>query len=156
MTLSPSTLGVSSMGAVLDQINHYRALHHARPLQWNSTLTQMAQAHADQLKSSLLHIEHGNLMDPAGNIVGQNIAVAGGPRWDPVKAIKVWYAEEPLYDYYFPSYQKGTGHFTQLVWQSTTDVGVGVARGESVTIVVADFAPAGNVQGQFDKNVHPR
>ncbi len=37
------------------------------------------------------------------------------------------------------------GHFTQVVWKATTQVGFGVARGATWTYVVANYNPAGNM-----------
>lgn len=49
------------------------------------------------------------------------------------------------------------GHFTQVVWNATTHVGLGLARKDSedshLVIVVANYAPAGNVLGKFKDNV---
>lgn len=48
------------------------------------------------------------------------------------------------------------GHFTQLVWRSSQDLGVGKARSRcGKIIVVANYRPAGNVAGQFHDNVLP-
>jgi len=49
------------------------------------------------------------------------------------------------------------GHFTQVVWRSTTHVGVGIANGPKGTFVVANFLPVGNIvnPGYFEKNVIP-
>lgn len=50
-----------------------------------------------------------------------------------------------------------SGHFTQVVWNSTTNVGLGIARQDSenshLVVVVANYAPGGNVLGRFKDNV---
>ena len=63
---------------------------------------------------------------------------------------------DPGYD--FKSEQPGwSGHFTQVVWKSTTQLGVGRAEamhnGLLCTYVVARYRPAGNFIGEFSKNV---
>ena len=50
-------------------------------------------------------------------------------------------------------------YFTQLVWDTTTHVGVGIAT-KSVgsnwkTIAVAKYSPQGNIKGQYISHVHP-
>ena len=70
------------------------------------------------------------------------------------------YKEIESYDYNSPSYSDATGHFTQVVWKSTTKVGAGIATyndGNNVaTYIVARYKPAGNVIGAFEANVMAR
>lgn len=48
------------------------------------------------------------------------------------------------------------GHFTQLVWASSRELGVGKARSrQGKTVVVAMYRPPGNVCGLFEENVLP-
>lgn len=48
-----------------------------------------------------------------------------------------------------------SGPFTQLVWSNTKELGVGRACSRSGrTIVVANYLPRGNVNGQYANNVH--
>lgn len=46
------------------------------------------------------------------------------------------------------------GHFTQVVWEGSTELGVGLATDGYITFVVGQYLPAGNMQGQFEQNVH--
>ena len=46
-------------------------------------------------------------------------------------------------------------HFTALVWKSTERIGVGLSQGRNGSYLVVNFAPAGNVLGQFRTNVRP-
>jgi len=48
------------------------------------------------------------------------------------------------------------GHFTQVVWEESKEIGVGVAAdGKGTIFAVANYFPAGNYRGQFPKNVKP-
>ena len=48
------------------------------------------------------------------------------------------------------------GHFTQVVWKGSKEIGVGKAQGrDGKTIVVASYRPAGNMVGSFRDNVLP-
>ena len=50
-----------------------------------------------------------------------------------------------------------TGHFTQLVWKESTQLGIGVARmnmsGFAGWIVVGRYKKHGNMAGDFGANV---
>ena len=65
------------------------------------------------------------------------------------------YAEIKKYDWKNPGYQRGVGHFTQMVWKSSTKLGVGIAFNErsKKTYIVARYSPAGNFLGRFSENV---
>jgi hypothetical protein len=65
-----------------------------------------------------------------------------------------WYNEISMYNFN-GDYQPGTGHFTQVVWKASQNLGVGFAfrdRGREV-FVVAQYTPQGNYIGEFRKNV---
>ena len=48
------------------------------------------------------------------------------------------------------------GHFTQVVWKSSTDFGVGKAQTkDGKWLVVANYYPAGNFVGRYKENVLP-
>ena len=41
------------------------------------------------------------------------------------KASQSWYSEVKLYNFNSPGYTKGVGHFTQLVWKGSKQIGCG-------------------------------
>ena len=50
----------------------------------------------------------------------------------------------------------GTGHFTQVVWVKSTELGMGHATSQSGSVyTVARYSPPGNYTnpGQFEQNV---
>ena len=50
-----------------------------------------------------------------------------------------------------------TGHFTQVVWKGSQQLGVGVAFANNgrIAVVVANYSPPGNYQNRFTDNVLP-
>lgn len=47
-----------------------------------------------------------------------------------------------------------TGHFSQLVWRDSKEVGIGTAQSKSGNFfLVARYSPRGNIDGKFNDNV---
>jgi hypothetical protein len=40
------------------------------------------------------------------------------------------------------------GHYTQLIWPSTQEVGCAISKGETTDVLACRYAPAGNIVGQ--------
>ena len=56
--------------------------------------------------------------------------------------------------YIFLYFFLGTGHFTQVVWKNTRDIGIGKAFGKDGRVFVCvNYHPPGNVIGRFKDNV---
>ena len=62
-----------------------------------------------------------------------------------------------MYDFQNPAFNYDTGHFTQLLWNGSKRIGVGLAVKKEGDIYkyycVAHYQPAGNVIGNFAENV---
>lgn len=77
--------------------------------------------------------------------------------------MEAWGEEGRRYDFHNPNDGKegddgSTGHFSQLVWRSTESVGCGrgECRGRNGVpgwLVVCEYWPAGNVEGEFGEEV---
>lgn len=75
-------------------------------------------------------------------------------------AINTFYRELKFYNFNNTGFTMKTGHFTQIVWNASIEIGVGVAtypdqRYKHRTVVCINYRPPGNVQGQFQQNVLP-
>lgn len=139
---------------MLNAINLARTTNNKPRVAWCSDCSKSAQEQADKIAQRGGVLEHGCLVDSHGQM-GQNIAL-GGKNFTFDKALAMWMQEQCNYRG-GNSYQPGCGHFTQVVWKSTTHVGVGVAKipcgNGAKTIIVANFHPPGNFDQQFAANV---
>lgn len=129
--------------------NTYRALHGVPPVTWSATVAASAQAWADTCPSG-----------HSGSGYGENMAFSSPASYNPgvETIVQWWYDEEPLYDYSNPGFSSDTGHFTQVVWKGTTEIGCGFKSGcstGSANVWVCQYNPPGNYTGQFAANVFP-
>ncbi|MBD2518829.1 secretion protein [Nostoc sp. FACHB-973] len=165
---SDSVLGQTSIdlatlrSAAVSKHNTYRATHKSPNITISDSLNSSAQAWAEKIASSG-EFEHSTNR----NNVGENIYASYSTQStvDPTTlgntAVKEWYDEIKDYNYANPGFSSETGHFTQVVWKGSTQLGCGAAQGTATIegtnynafYVVCQYAPAGNVQGQFPDNV---
>jgi len=141
--------------AILEKINGYRRSHQAPDVTWSDTISSsVSQPWTDHLAATKT-FEH----NPDSHEYGENLAMTG-PSNDLTMAVEnaiaMWYSEITDYDFYNPVYAPNTGHFTQLVWVNTMQIGVGVTVGSSGEVyVVMNYDPPGNYLGDFVANVLP-
>ncbi|CAF1531335.1 unnamed protein product [Adineta ricciae] len=132
--------------------NDLRRRHGIEVLKLNDDLCRLAQQWANHLASTgtLVHskTKYRNVN------VGENLRCQSWPITGQ-KMTQSWYDENTKYDYRNPSYQPGTGHFTQVVWKGSQEVGFAQAQGTSMIYAVAMYYPPGNYVGEFDRNVFP-
>lgn len=71
--------------------------------------------------------------------------------------VQSWYNENEHYNYDQGGFSLETGHFTQLVWQGSRKLGVGIAfnHDHKQVFVVAQYTPPGNYEGEYQNNVSP-
>jgi pathogenesis-related protein 1 len=132
------------------------------PLTWSTDLAKTAQAYADKLASggNCLNLVHS--MAPG---LGENLAGYQGKAATTTEVVEGWAGEEACYTFgKFMSDDKcdmtcttqqhsnGCGHYTQVVWRNTTQVGCGMGMcgtGRSAGEVwVCNYKAPGNYVGQ--------
>lgn len=144
---STSTASSGFASTILKAHNDKRALHKdTSSLTWSDELASYAQAYADKYDCS------GTLTHSGGKY-GENLAAG----YDAAGSVNAWYDEIKDYDYSNPSYSSATGHFTQVVWKGSTQLGCGIKNCNNAwgNYVICSYSPAGNVIGKFPDNVQP-
>lgn len=138
--------------AALKIHNDARAAIGVAALVWSDALAADAAAWAENMaeKDKMYHSSHDQRPNQGENLYyttatdtersGQNAALA-------------WYNEIQDYTYAPIGSKKNNfaaiGHYTQMVWKSTTAVGIALAVSKSgATYVVARYSPPGNWQGE--------
>ena len=139
--------------------NTLRAKHNSAALTKLDDIATLAKTTLDGC------IKAGNLVH-SGNTyknqwLGQNLYVCGGtvPTADGV--LDSWYTkEEKNYDYDKGASKNGgtIGHFTQVVWKGSKQIGCAVAQGtwsgfKNSYFVCCNYFPGGNMVGAYTKNV---
>ncbi|KAJ5892250.1 uncharacterized protein N7473_008478 [Penicillium subrubescens] len=95
---------------VLQVTNEYRKAHDAEPLVWNDTLVKYSHKWAQTC-----------IWKHSDGPYGENLAF-GFPNAS--SAVEAWGDEREYYNFDKPTgFSEKTGHFTQLVWKATTEVG---------------------------------
>ncbi|GFP67975.1 protein PRY2 [Saccharomyces cerevisiae] len=133
--------------SMVNEHNTKRALHKdTGSLTWSDTLATYAQNYADSYDCS------GNLVH-SGGPYGENLALGYGT----TGSVDAWYNEITSYDYSNPGFSESAGHFTQVVWKGTSEVGCGLKScgGAWGDYIICSYKAAGNVIGEFADNVMP-
>ena len=137
---------------ILTNHNYHRKRHQVDDLSRSSDIETIAQNYSEYL-ASIDEMKH------SGNKYGENLYYcwsSSGVCVTGEKASQAWYDEVSKYDFKNPGFSSGTGHFTQLVWKGSKQIGCGAACNEKNNCyVTCNYSPAGNVLSQFDTNVYP-
>lgn len=144
-----------SSGAMLRAHNNVRLDHGLSPFTWSNKLAVSAQGWSDKLKTESCKMRHDQNTPYGENIyweslIGGGVDVMISTDQDPV----IWWAnEEKFYNYDKNTCRPGEqcGHYTQIVWADTTEVGCGVSScivgEERRDLWVCRYNPPGNYEG---------
>ncbi|CAG5036509.1 unnamed protein product [Parnassius apollo] len=134
--------------------NEYRRRHGVPPLELNKKLCKYAEEWAKILA------KNGQMEHRDQNEYGENIYYA----WSPDPNFKVsgrvpvdkWYNEINLHVFGREPNDLQSGHFSQVIWEDSRELGVGVAKSKNGQVyVVANYFPPGNIMGRFSEKVKP-
>ena len=156
----------SQKDAMLNAHNNARSIASPTPctplpaMTWNTVLANVAQAYADRCiyDHNKLRTEDAN---GAFGYVGENLYISTNTPSNPAVSVTPWDREKQDYDYATPACAPGKvcGHYTQIVWNSSQQLGCGAKLCDGATtinfpwstsrypkgyIVVCNYGPGGN------------
>ena len=138
--------------SALSRHNILRAAHGSPPLKLSDSLNEISQKYAEYLSKNEKFEHSSNKYN--GEPLGENLFYAYGKIPTGEMVSDDWYSEIKDYNFSNPGFKSGTGHFTQVVWANSEEVGFGVSKSKKGNYyVVANYYPAGNYSGQFEENV---
>jgi hypothetical protein len=131
--------------------NWYRKRHGAPPL----AMVERLNRDGDQYCAYLA--PRRTLVHSTGRDYGENLYMSTdtslSKKGHVRKACELWYGEIKDYNWNYPGFSMATGHFTAMVWKSSTQLGIGFAQSNGCIIVAGCYKVHPNMQGDFPKNV---
>lgn len=132
------------------------------PMRWSNKLANYAQEWSDHLAfKNACNMAHRSTLGFKRESYGENIYWASPLRWSDGRTevqtvnasdvARAWAEEKPDYNYASNSCQPGKqcGHYTQMVWRDSTEVGCGMTLcPDKAQIWVCNYNPPGNWVGQ--------
>jgi len=120
------------------------------PLTWNEDLATGAAAWAKHLAETG-DWEHASAAVRKG--AGENLWDGTAGAFTTQEMVDGWIGEKRFYSYGpFPSGGMigghAIGHYTQMIWRDTREIGCAMATGHGDDILVCRYSPAGNIVGQ--------
>lgn len=124
--------------------NAVRARVGVPPLTWSSRLADVARQWAESL------IATGKFSHRPKNSYGENIFEIRGGKASPSEVVGDWVSEAKDYDPAGNRCRRGAvcGHYTQVIWRDTRQVGCASARKGRREVWVCNYDPPGNWVGQ--------
>ena len=122
--------------------NEVRARVNVPPLRWSDRLAVRAQEWAIHL---LREQEFYHRPNP---VFGENLFEITGSRAWPADVVGDWASESRDYSHRSNTCHGVCGHYTQLVWSGTREVGCAVARDAGREVWVCNYDPPGNWIGE--------
>ena len=148
---SDSDLSGEEIEILLKEHNRVRADVKQKELTWSGEIAQYSKAWADKLAKGGCKFEHRPRSGQWKQIYGENLFMGTKGYYGVADAVKSWESEKKFYKSGSPikmdNHFYKIGHYTQIVWYSTEQVGCGKSFCKNNMIVVCNYNPAGNMIG---------
>jgi hypothetical protein len=175
ISYAQSQVDATTQNAILNMHNQERNAVRVPAVTWSDSLARDAQSWADRVVSLNLRWDLcGGPQDPQGmqcpphvprdQANGQGENLAWGYNYPLTSLAQGWANEKGNYAPGTPiasnlGYPNVYGHYTQMVWQSTTQIGCGAAKqtigANTWDLLVCRYSPGGNWIGQLPYNPQP-
>lgn len=148
---SPAAEGANASAILLQAHNRERAAVRVRPLAWDPGLAAGAAGYARQLALNG-RLRHSLRAVRAGQ--GENLWMGTRGGYPVQRMVGSWSAEKAYFrPGVFPAVSRtgdwtAVGHYTQMIWPTTTRVGCAIASSARFDVLVCRYAPAGNIDGR--------
>ncbi|MCB1206871.1 MAG: hypothetical protein KDN18_21625 [Verrucomicrobiae bacterium] len=151
-----SKLSAQQAQQMLNYHNQKRAEVGNGNVAWSPQIAKYAQQRADQIarEKRLAHLAQGQ--NPYGENLAQGGSTGGASGYSVISACEGWYSEKAKMPKNARTmtvelFNRGVGHYTQMVWKGSTHIGAGIASyqqgGFTMTVVVCCYNPPGNMMG---------
>lgn len=136
---------------VLSLHNRERARLGIAPLQWDARLASASASYAREL-ARLGTMRHSTNASRPNQ--GENLWMGTRRAFSVDEMVGGWLAERASFRRgNFPNVSRtgrwsDVGHYTQMIWRSTTHVGCGLASSPRSDFLVCRYSPAGNYRGE--------
>ena len=150
-TPAPNVSAAQFPARILAGHNLARAEFGLPGLAWDASLAQGAAAYATEMALTR-RFAHSNRKGRPG--IGENLWMGSRGRFTVEAMVGGWTSEKR---YFVPGIFPNTsrtrnwsdiGHYTQMIWPTTTKVGCAVAGNRSEEYLVCRYSPKGNIDGR--------
>ncbi|KAJ1701713.1 hypothetical protein LUZ63_001492 [Rhynchospora breviuscula] len=144
LAMANTCLAQNSPQDYMNAHNKARAAVGVGGVSWDSTVQAYAQSYANKRKGDckLIH---------SGGPYGENLFWGWGKDYSGIDAVDNWVSEKQYYNYNTNTCASGKvcGHYTQVVWRSTTKIGCAkvVCDNNAGIFIICSYNPPGNYPG---------
>ncbi|OQX24148.1 MAG: hypothetical protein BWK80_22360 [Desulfobacteraceae bacterium IS3] len=139
-SIGENNLDAAAISDLVARHNYWREQVGVAAVTWSSEVAAYAQEWADNMQTQGCGLEHRR-----SGMYGENLA--GGYGMSAQEVVDMWAGEKAYYNYESNSCNGVCGHYTQVVWRSTTQIGCGMASCGGKEVWVCNYNPAGNYIG---------
>lgn len=146
-------INTAGINEILAAHNRYRAEVGVAPVVWSDSLAGDAQQWANYLASlGGQQLIHSNNNQRSGQ--GENLWMGTSGYYSFTEMIDTFGSEKQYFRYgTFPNVSStgswsDVGHYTQMIWSNTTEIGCGLSSAGGNDILVCRYSPPGNYMGE--------